>query len=210
MDLIQLEQLSRGLDTGERHLIADKLASRVDRTTLAKSSHRLIEELELPPDALFDLIDGAMRLKMAVRGWVAEVKLEEFLQGIKGVTDCRRINAEGQPDVTLRWRGGPPLLVECKNVLRKTAQGGVPRVDFQRTRASKSDPCSRYYQRTDFAVLAACLHPVTEDWEFRFAATADLPEHKTCDGRITNNITVSRPLFSDRPEGVFDKCSLDS
>jgi hypothetical protein len=68
LDLIQLEQLSRGLDTGERHLVADKLGSQVAAGT-DQLPHRLLNELELPPDALFDLIEGAMRLKMAVRGW---------------------------------------------------------------------------------------------------------------------------------------------
>jgi hypothetical protein len=207
LDLIQLERLSRGLDTGERHLVADKLAERAKDAGAPTSSHKLLTELGLAPEALFDLIDGANRLKMAVRGWVAEVKLVESLSRVPGVTDCHRIEGEGQPDVTLRWNGGAPLLIECKNVLRKTDQAGRPRVDFQRTRASKSDPCSRYYRPTDFSILAACLHAVTEDWKFGFAATADMPEHKICAGHISNNVLVDAPLFTDNPELVFHKCS---
>lgn len=138
---------------------------------------------------------------------VAEVKLEEYLSRVPGVTDCRRLEGEGQPDLSLRWKGGRPILIECKNVLRKRLRDGRPRVDFQRTRASKGDPCSRYYQRADFSILAACLHAVTEEWEFRLAATADLPQHQTCAGRITNNIYVSEPLFTEHVELVFDKCS---
>ena len=114
LDLIQLERLSRGLDTGERHLIADKLAERAEGDGLPASSHRLLEELDLPSEALLDLIDGAKRLKMAVRGWVAEVKLEEVLQRITGVTECRRLEGEGQPDISLRWKGGSPIYDECK------------------------------------------------------------------------------------------------
>jgi hypothetical protein len=35
-----------------------------------------LDELQIAPDALFDLIWSASRLKMAVRGWVAETHLE--------------------------------------------------------------------------------------------------------------------------------------
>lgn len=206
LDLIKLERIARGLDPGERHLVADKLAE-APVSYASPEAHRLISELAISPEALFDLIDGAGRLKMAVRGWVAELKLVEHLQRIEGVTDCRRIEAEGQPDVELRWRGGPPILVECKNVLRKRDAKGRVKIDFQRTRASLGDPCSRYYQPDDFPVLAACLHSVTESWDFRFALTRELPSHLKCPARISNNIPVSEPLFTDRPELVFSKCS---
>ena len=204
-DLIQLEQIARGLESGERHLIAEKLftSSRLIETQVP---HRLLNELNLAPDALFDLIQGAARLKMAVRGWVAETHLETALKNIRGVTECRRIEAEGQPDITLRWKGSQPLLIECKNVLRKTDAKGQPRVDFQRTRASKNDPCSRYYRAGDFAILAACLHPVTEKWDFNFALTSELSAHAKCPGRIASNVVVKEPKFASRPEFIFEKC----
>jgi hypothetical protein len=170
------------------------------------STHALLEELEVAPEALLDLIQSASRLKMAVRGWVAEAKLEEALRRVPGVTSCKRIEAEGQPDIILSWKGHP-LLIECKNTLRETYADGRPKVDFQRTRASKGDPCSRYYSPSDFLVLAACLHAVTEEWEFRYAATSELPEHRVCPGRITNMLAVAEPTFTSRPELVFDKCS---
>jgi hypothetical protein len=205
-DLIQLESAAAGLDTGERHLLAEKLAKRRSAGDV-KASHPLLEELRLPPDALFDLIEGASRLKMAVRGWVAEAKLVEWLATVDGVTECHRLEGEGQPDVSLRWRGGPPLLIECKNVLRKTDAQGNPRIDFQRTRASKGDPCSRFYRVDDFPILAASLHAVTEQWEFRFALTAELPPHKSCPNRISNGIIVKEPVFTSNPERVFSVCS---
>jgi hypothetical protein len=207
LDLVRLERLGRGLDTGDRHLLADKLGAEREEVAGKLTSHRLLQELQLPGDALFDLIDGASRLKMAVRGWVAEVKLVEALRATSGVSECRRIEGEGQPDVSLRWKGGAPFFIECKNVLRKRSGAGVPRVDFQRTRASKEDPCSRYYRPSDFSVLAACLHSVTEDWAFEFAVTDELPPHNSCPGRIANNIQVTAPLFTNRPELVFAKCS---
>lgn len=207
LDLIQLERLGVGLDPGERHLLADKFAQRAIDRAVPASSHRLLAELSIPPDALFDLIDGASRLKMAVRGWVAESHLVDSLAKLEGVTDCRRIEAEGQPDISLRWKGSPPLLIECKNVLRQRNSAGLARVDFQRTRASKEDPCSRYYKPIDFNILSACLHAVTEEWIFSFALTSDLPLHRSCEGRIASNVVVADPVFTPYAELAFDKCS---
>jgi len=203
-DLIQFEQIACGLESGERHLIADKLFSSSE-SSKDRIPHRLLDELNLEPNALFDLIEGAARLKMAVRGWVAENHLETALRRVGGVTECRRIEAEGQPDITLRWKGSQPLLIECKNVLRKTDAKGMPRVDFQRTRASKDDPCTRYYRPGDFAILAACLHPVTEKWDFNFALTSELSVHAKCVGRLASNVIVTEPRFVSHPELVLDK-----
>jgi len=204
-DLIVLERLAKGLDPGERHLLADRLARPPNKSGIVAASHRLLKELKVGPDALFDLIDGAARLKMAVRGWVAEQHLEDNLKAVKGVSDCMRLNKEGGPDLTLRWKGSAPLLIECKNVLRKTDRAGVPRVDFQRTRASKSDPCSRYYQASEFQLLAACLHAVTEQWEFKFALTSDLPAHNKCHGRLSNNLRVSDEWFTADVSAALDR-----
>jgi hypothetical protein len=207
LDLIMLERIARGLDPGERHLLADTILQRPEKKKVEAASHRLLSELDLPSEALFDLIEGASRLKMAVRGWVAEQKLEDALRKLPGVSDCHRINEEGMPDVRLRWKGGPPILVECKNVLRKTTKDGLAKLDFQRTRASKSDPCSRYYSADDFAVLAACLHATTTQWRFSYALTKELPKHASCRNRLASNVTISQPLFTDDPELVFSKCS---
>jgi hypothetical protein len=207
LDLILLERIARGLDPGERHLVADKLKEMPPASAGILEPHALLDELEVEPSALFDLIQGASRLKMAVRGWVAETKLEAVLADIAGVTECTRIEEEGKPDISLRWKGSKPLLVECKNALRETYADGRPKVDFQRTRASKGDPCSRYYRASDFPILAVCLHSVTEEWEFRFAATSELPPHKTCAGRIRNMVPIAEPVFTADPQIVFYKCS---
>lgn len=205
LDLIVLEQIAHGFDPGERHNVADKL--RAPPSMQSRVPHALLAELGVTSDALLDLIQGAGRLKMAVRGWVAETHLEEQLRALPGVTECHRLEAEGKPDLSLRWKGSRPILIECKNSLRATYGNGAPKVDFQRTRAAKGDPCSRYYQPSDFGILAACIHAVTDKWEFRFALTRELPEHRTCRGRIQNMLAVTQPLFTDRPELVFDKCS---
>ena len=207
LDLIVLERIARGLDPGERHLIADKLQSKPARYDVAPSSHGLLKEFDIEPDALFDLIEGASRLKMAVRGWVAETHLESTLRAVPGVSDCYRLEDDGSPDITLSWKGSPPILIECKNSLRDTYSDGSPKVDFQRTRASKTDPCSRYYAPSEFPVLAVCLHAITDSWEFNYALTSELPSHRACEGRISNNLAVKKPFFAIRPESVFDKCS---
>lgn len=196
LDLILLERVARGLDPGERHLIADKFRELPDKSAASRVSHRLLDELQIEPAALLDLISSASRLKMAVRGWVAETHLETYLKGIDGVTECVRIEEDGKPDIRLRWRDSRPITIECKNVLRTTYAGGVPKLDFQRTRAAKSDPCSRYYMPSDFDVVAACLHPVTERWEFNFALTRELPQHGRCVGRIDSNVRVDGGSFA--------------
>lgn len=206
LDLILLERIARGLDPGERHLVAEKFRSLPDPGAASRIiSHSLLDELQIAPEALLDLISSASRLKMAVRGWVAETHLESHLKTVQGVTDCARLQGDGKPDISLRWKGSPPILIECKNVLRTTYAGGIPKLDFQRTRASKVDPCSRYYLRSDFEILAACLHPIKEQWVFEFALTADLPPHSSCAGRISNNIAVSGPAFSANIEDVLDR-----
>jgi hypothetical protein len=203
LDLISLERIARGLDPGERHLVADKLKElRPDNGAVP---HAILREFGIAQEALFDLIEGASRLKMAVRGWVAEQHLFDALRSVNGVSECERLEADGQPDISLRWKGGAPILIECKNTLRITYADGRPKVDFQKTRASKGDPCSRYYRVEDFPVLAACLHAVTEKWEFRFALTANLEPHMTCAGRLASSVGISEPVFTDRPELVFDK-----
>jgi hypothetical protein len=204
LDLILLERVASGLDPGERHLVADKFSELPGKRAADRVSHKLLDELSITPEALLDLISSASRLKMAVRGWVAETHLEAHLKSVNGVTECIRLQGDGKPDISLRWKGSKPILVECKNVLRTTYAGGIPKLDFQRTRAAKSDPCSRYYMPSDFQIVAACLHPVTEQWKFTFAPTSELPVHRSCPGRIDNNIRVGDG-FSSQIDGVLDK-----
>jgi hypothetical protein len=97
----------------------------------------------------------------------------------------------------VRLRGGSELTIECKNVLRKTDREGLARLDFQRTRAAKSDPCSRYYSPKDFDVVAACLHAVTERWEFQFAPTIRLDPHAKCPGKLSSNVHLDERWSTD-------------
>lgn len=203
---IRFEREALGEDQGHRQLLAERLGSLAiaSRTSVTRQSepppprglHDLAQEFQLSEQEVMDLIERAPRLKMAVRGWVAEEHLYRKLKTVQDVTDCERINKEGGADVALRFRG-KPMTIECKNVLRRTTRDGIARIDFQRTRASKSDPCSRYYDPNDFDVVAACLHSVTEKWEFQYAMTRRLDYHHKCSGKLSNNVRVDDRWQSD-------------
>jgi hypothetical protein len=208
--LIRFERAGKGLDPGHRQLLAEKLGAGHDlqlpaAQTVERALHRierppshpLIDELELGPDEIMDLIESAPRLKMAVRGWVAEEHLVRRLGEVPGVEDCVRLEGEGQPDVRLRYRGSRPLEIECKNVLRSRLADGTIRVDFQKTRASKGDPCSRFYATEDFDLVAACMHSCTEEWGFRYALTRELDVHKKCPEKLSNLVRIDERWILD-------------
>jgi hypothetical protein len=72
-----------------------------------------------------------------------------------------------------------------------------------RIRASKKDPCSRFYAPTDFDVVAACLHARTEQWEFKYILPRDLNPHTNCAGKLANNVLVGDAWSAD-PIPVFE------
>lgn len=200
LSYVRFERAAKGLSQGHRTLLAEKFGqlalvreagltpseTAIDQTEL----HALAAEFELSTDEILDLIQSAPRLKMAVRGWVAERHLLETLRQVPEVEECQALEGEGGPDLSVRLTGEAPVLIECKNILRDVYADGTYKLDFQRTRASKEDPCSRYYRPEDFDVAAACLHPRTETWEFRYALTRKMQAHAKCEGRITNRVRV--------------------
>ena len=196
---VMLEREAAGEDQGHRQLLAERseragtpfipVGAR-GKILVPNRLHALAQEFELTEEEVLDLIAGARRLKMAVRGWVAEEHLRRQLTALRGVSECERLDDEGGPDISLRYRESAPLTVECKNVLRKTMADGRIRLDFQRTRAAKGDPCSRYYREGDFDVVAACLHSITERWEFRLADTTSLVPHEKCEGRLDHKVRL--------------------
>jgi hypothetical protein len=210
LDLIRFERAALKLDPGNRQLLAQKpelyaqipLLSGTNLSLADVPQHPLTKELGLGPDEVLDVIANAQRLKMAVRGWVAERHLKEVLSNTPGIAYCEPINKEGGADLHVRLDGGPLLTVECKNVLRQTDSSNLPRLDFQRTRASKKDPCSRYYAPSDFHVVAACLHAVTENWEFRYILPQSLPPNRKCDGKLSSNLRIDNNWQSD-PIPIF-------
>lgn len=151
--------------------------------------HALAGEFQMPETEVLDLIASARRLKMAVRGWVAEEHLVRTLRTVPGVSACARNDEEGQPDVKVMFTG-VPLVVECKNVLRDRNASGQARLDFQRTRASKKDPCSRFYGPQDFDVVAACLHAIERVWRFSYVLPTKLTPHNKCPGKLASNVRI--------------------
>ncbi|HEX7054747.1 MAG TPA: hypothetical protein VF211_12545 [Burkholderiales bacterium] len=200
--LIRFEREAWAEEPGERHYLAEHFSDRALATASqallapppavsTEHLHALAKEFDLPERKVLDLISQRRMLKMAVRGSVAEEHLVTALAAIPGVTDCRRLQDDRGPDVALTFRGRP-ITVECKNSSRVPTKEGLEKIDFQRTRASKADPCSRYYKPYEFDIVAACIHAVTEKWEFKYAATRDLDPHPTCIGRLSNNVKLDR------------------
>ena len=89
LDLIRFERAVRGADPGDRHEIAARHMSSLPTSAAPKltdpglireaAAHPLVQQFALTPDEILDLIAGARRLKMAVRGWVAEEHLRSRL-----------------------------------------------------------------------------------------------------------------------------------
>jgi hypothetical protein len=198
LDLVYLERLAKGLDPGHRLAFADARTTRdgEDGSPSSARSHPLLKELELPPGEVFDLIQSAPRLKMAVRGWVAEEHLYRAVSVLDGIQTCERLEGEGKADLELCFRGHR-FSIECKNVLRTRLADGTIRVDFQRTRSAKSDPCSRFYAPTDFDIVAACLHSCTGAWDFRFVLSGALDPHPKCEGKLDSRVQLDARWSDD-------------
>lgn len=204
---VRFEREAFGEDQGHRQLLAERilpLPFRSGGVPLADSPrpaparlHALAREFDMDEGEVLNLIASARMLKMAVRGWVAEEHLVRQLTRTQGVTDCARDDRDGMPDVRLRYHGSRLLTVECKNVLRQRTSEGLARIDFQRTRASKGDPCSRYYGPKEFDVLAGCMHAVTEKWEFRYVSPVRLDPHKKCLDKLSNRVRIDSRWNSD-------------
>lgn len=200
---VAFERAARGLDPGERLLLADRIARNLEQPSHARSLdvHPLEIELGLPARDILDIIGGAFRLKVAVRGGVAEHHLGNRLRLQPELSDVRRLDQDGQPDFSVKFQGRL-FRIECKNVLRKAPAGALARVDFQKTRAAMGDKCSRYYSSNQFEVLAACLHPVTESWDFRFCPTSNLAPHPRCKGKLTSRVIVSDSWPTSLPQAL--------
>lgn len=82
-------------------------------------------------------------------------------------------------------------------------------MDFQRTRASKNDPCSRFYSASDFDVLAACMNAVSPagHWSYRFIPTSALPPHAKCPAKLSNLLKVDARWHDDARAVLAAACS---
>lgn len=211
--LIRFEREAWGEEPGERHFLAERFAAGTPLVTASPELlapapviseahlHALAEEFALPEAKVLDLIAERRMLKMAVRGSVAEEHLVNALKTVNGVDSCHRLEDDRGPDVQLSYRG-KQIRVECKNTSRVRTKEGYEKIDLQRTRASKADPCSRYYRPSEFELVAACVHAVTGKWDFKYAPTAELDAHGTCEGRLSNNVKLDRRWSIDAADAL--------
>ncbi len=146
--------------------------------------HALEEEFSLPASEILDIVRERPRLGMAVRGGVAERHLHEVLERDPAVAEIELGQLEGPPDFIVSLTTGEEVTVECKNASPRTYADGTPKVETQKTRASKQDPKSRLYDPSQFDVVAACMYGPLRRWEFRYRRSVDLTRDSTYPDRI--------------------------
>jgi hypothetical protein len=183
LDYVRLERQASalGLDPPLRFSAAQVAAT--PRGTASGTRHALERDFELTSEEILDIITRQGRLAMAVRGGVAEHHLQRVLGADRGVRGVEAVDRDGG-DFLVTLDDRRELVVECKNASPKRYSDGAFRVEVQKTRSSKGDPASRFYRRTQFDVVAACLFSPTRSWEFRFQHTARLRAHDVFPGRI--------------------------
>lgn len=146
--------------------------------------HTLEREFALSGDEILDIIRERPRLGMAVRGGVAERHLHKVLDADPDVVDATLGTQDGPPDFFVTLGSRTRVTVECKNASPVTYADGTPKVETQKTRASKGDPKSRLYEPTQFDVVAACMYGPWKRWEFRYKRAAELERDATHPDRI--------------------------
>lgn len=138
-------------------------------------SHRLETRYGLPAKDILNVIERSPRCEQMVKGFVAEYHLENLLKTLLAKGDIlgyKLIDVDGEPDFEVTTLDGTRALIECKMFMSNQKKW---KVDFQRTRNSKSNPLSRFYRRSDFDVLAACTYNHNGRWDFVYVRTEDLP-----------------------------------
>ncbi|MGN6871858.1 MAG: hypothetical protein ACTHMY_25995 [Solirubrobacteraceae bacterium] len=150
----------------------------------AAGIHELEHEFLLSAEEILDIIRERPRLGMAVRGGVAEQHLYNALRADPAVTQVELGQQEGPPDFFVTMRSGRRVSVECKNASPTTYRDGVPKVETQKTRASKGDPKSRLYSPRQFDVVAACMYGPWRRWEFRYRRSDRLEPDRVYQDRI--------------------------
>lgn len=149
--------------------------------------HTLETTYGLSAAELLDAVARRSRLRAALEGAVAEVQMERRIieQVGNGIVRYESHDLDGHPDFSI-WIPGrvDPLLAECKNVrnhneaYRVAGQIVAYKTETQKTRASKADATSRFYDANQFEILGVCLGKKTGDWrDMLFVKTKDLDRH---------------------------------
>jgi hypothetical protein len=146
---------------------------------MSDMQHPLEIEYALTAHELLDALQARFRARVTLEGAVAEVQLATHLTRLQYTGKISKFDShdeDGKHDFTLYL---PPknraIALECKNVRNSSRL----QVEVQKTRTSKGDPSSRYYELTQFDVLAVCLGKKTRNWkQFLFASASDLKRHE--------------------------------
>lgn len=180
------EAQSLRLDPPLRYRAAERVAGTAHAGGSASSAtvHELENEYSLPAQAILEIISERGRLAMAVRGGVAEHHLGAALRAEAIVQEAALGHQEGPPDYWVTLTDGDAVTVECKNAAPKTYADGAAKVEVQKTRASRSDPASRYYEPSAFDVIAACMFGPLGEWTFRYRRSRLLARHPDHHERI--------------------------
>lgn len=183
LDYLRFERSAQslGLDPPLRFRAAEEAAQPNRLATL----HDLEREFALSGAEILDIIRERPRLGMAVRGGVAERHLHRALKRDSDVTGIELGQQEGPPDFFVRLHARRKRVsVECKNASPTTYADGTPKVETQKTRASKGDAKSRLYESSQFDVVAACMYSPWRRWEFRYKRSDRLERDFTFPDRI--------------------------
>ncbi|MEI7576533.1 MAG: hypothetical protein WCK51_06545 [Armatimonadota bacterium] len=152
--------------------------------------HPLEIEYGLTSQELLDAIDRRFRLKVALEGAVAEVHFERKLKiaSQEGwLESFDEHDVDGMHDFTAVTLDSNRIRVEVKTLRKpKPLKSRVKlEVEIQKTRASKEDASSRYYDRDHFDVVAVCMGRYTKDWsQFRYILVRDIPDHSSHAGKL--------------------------
>jgi hypothetical protein len=152
--------------------------------TAEEARHALEEEFELSSREILEIVSKRFRLRVALRGGVAEHHLERALNDDAQIAEVMPIDEDGRPDFEVVLGDGRRVKVECKNISPRPYADGSHRVEVQKTRASKGDPASRLYPPDHFDVVGACLFSGTGHWEFCFKAAGALKRDEQFPDRI--------------------------
>jgi hypothetical protein len=129
-----------------------------------------------------------------LKGKLAELFAARYLDALQlsGVIDRYEWqDLDGEPDFIVWLRGGPAITIEAKNV---RSGPGTLRAETQKTRASKSDPMSRYYRVDQFDILAVCLYNRTGMWTYVFTRIDGLRRLATNDGYLEPIQIIPDPI----------------
>lgn len=145
---------------------------------------------------ILDALENGFRARADLKGKLAELFAARYLDNLqlRGVIDRYEWqDLDGAPDFVVWLRGGPAITVEAKNI--RSGKGAL-RAETQKTRASKSDPMSRYYRIDQFDILAVCMYNQTGEWTYVFARIDDLRRLATNERYLEVIQLIPQPLIA--------------